>query len=278
MKEIKTKLNNNNMKSLIKWYTLSFVLFTMFFISCTFDNNKVPELSFETHKFSDKVYLFGNENYPSCTIDFSIMIPKDTSYYKNLRKDMMQTYFDSLYNSNSNIDELLYNNAQPFISEFKEQEDLVLEDTANLRASLSWQIIMQNDVVYQDQHFVSFMKELYTYNGGAHGNTNRYYYVYHLDDKKLMSAEDVFVAGKCNELIDLQKKTINQMTEDTSAYWLNGLKCDSNFYLVKNGFVFHYDQYEIASYAAGPMDIFISFDEIEPLLQHPDQFICLKKK
>jgi len=246
--------------------------------SCLNKNEKVPELSFETHKFSDKIHLYGNENYPSCDIDISVMTPEDSSYYKNLEENMLQVYFDTLYKINANIDDLLYLSAQSFFEDFKKNEEFIIQDTLEMGASLSWQIIIQNDIVYQDEHFVSFMKELYAYTGGAHGNTNMFYYVFDLDDKKLLNASDVFVTGECNALIELQKQSLNEIFEDTSGFWLDGLKCDSNFYLVENGFVFHYDQYEIASYAAGPIDIFLSFDEMEPFLQRPDHFLSLRKE
>jgi hypothetical protein len=48
--------------------------------------------------------------------------------------------------------------------------------------------------------------------------------------------------------------------------YADGYRCDANFYLSEKGIVFHYDQYEIASYADGPIDVVIPFEDIKPFL------------
>lgn len=264
------------MKSTINQIITSFLFIVFVFSSCSTEKQKAPELTFETHKFSDKIFLFGNENYPSCDLDISLMAPKDSVFYKDLETKMLQIYFDTLYQLNANIDDLLFINAQAFIDEFNKQEEFLMQDTMDMGASFNWQIIVQNDITFQSKRFLSFMKEIFTYTGGAHGNTNRFYFVYDLEKQKILESSELFLADKCDELKDLQKKSLEKAGHDISAFWLDGLKCNHNFYVVETGLVFHYDQYEIASYAAGPMDIFISFEDIEPFLQQPELFKNLK--
>lgn len=266
------------MKLTLKITPILFAILYLFSTSCTIESNKEAELTFETFKFSDKVHLLGNENYPSCDIDISVLAPEDSINFKKLEAEMLKVYFDTLYKINANIDDLLFESAQFFIADFKEHEKYLLQDTIEIGASLSWQIILQNDIVYKDKKFISIMKELFAYTGGAHGNTNRFYYVYSFDKEKIVLASDIFKENSCNDLIELQKSSLNKIFEDTSGFWLDGLKCDQNFYVVESGLVFHYDQYEIASYAAGPIDIFLSFEEIEPFLREPELFEHLKKE
>lgn len=266
------------MRYTIKSIIISFVIISLAIVSCNNETDKAPDLTFKTHKFTDKIHLFGNENYPSCDLDISLLAPKDSVFYKDLETKMLQVYFDTLYQLNANIDDLLHLNAQAFINEFKQQEEFLMQDTLDMGASFNWQIIVQNDITFQSERFLSFMKEIYTYTGGAHGNTNRFYFVYDLENEKILNSSELFIAEKCNELKDLQKKSLEKAGHDLSAFWLDGLKCGSNFYVVETGLVFHYDQYEIASYAAGPMGIFISFEDIEPFLQQPELFENLKKE
>ena len=74
------------------------------------------------------------------------------------------------------------------------------------------------------------------------------------------------MAEVCDNIIELQQVSISKTDINSEALYTDGFKCDHNFYLIKEGFVFHYDQYEIASYADGPIDIFLSFKEVEPYL------------
>ncbi len=182
---------------------------------------------------------------------------------------MMITFFDSLYDQSQNLEELLYLSAQEYSHQFKEQEDYLSKDTMDIDASFNWQIILQNDIIYQGHGFISFLNEIFAYQGGAHGNTTRSYYTFDLENNQLLSASNFFLPNKCEDLIALQKNALEKAGQDLKDLWLDGLKCNDNFYLVETGIVFHYDQYEIASYAEGPMDIFLSSEEIKEFVQEP---------
>lgn len=260
------------MKNLIKFFAFSMSFISLLITSCNNEPKSAPEIEFKTYSFNDEIHLFGNENYPSCELDISVLAPQDSIYFENLRSIMLKTYFDSLYQINTNIDDLLFQSAQAFATDFKEQETYLMQDTLDIGLSMNWQIIVQNDIVFQNQRFISFMKELFAYTGGAHGNTNRFYYTFDLNNQELLTAEKLFVEQKYAGIIELQKQSLKKMGEDLSGFWLEGLKCDRNFYIEETGIVFYYDQYEIASYAAGPISIFISFDEIKPFLKQPELF------
>lgn len=267
------------MKFAIKKTPLIISILFLLATSCSLEKSKTPKLEFKTTKFSDQVHLFDNDNYPSCDVDLRILTPKDTAYYDQLRSKILQLYFDTLYHPNAQLDDLLFKTAQKFFADFKKQQEFLMEeDTIDLGFSLNWQVIIQNDIVYQDDHFISYMNEEYVYAGGAHGNTNRSYFVYDLERDKLLTASDLFKPEKCKDLIALQKQSLEKMSEDMSVFWIENLKCDNNFYLVENGIVLHYDPYEIASYAAGPINIFISFEDINAFLQQPQLFKDLMKE
>jgi hypothetical protein len=246
--------------------------------SCTTDTKKAAEINFAEHKYADKIHLLDNENYPACDLDISFLAPQDTVLFKSLQESMMITFFDSLYNQSQNLEELLYLSAQDYSREFHKQEEYLSQDTMDLSATFNWQIILQNDIIYKGGGFISFLNELFAYQGGAHGNTNRNYYTFDLENNQLLSAANFFLPNKCEELKELQKQSLAKTDQELGDLWLEGLKCDDNFYLVESGIVFHYDQYEIASYAAGPIDVFISLEEIKPFLQQPELFERLEKK
>jgi hypothetical protein len=186
-----------------------------------------------------------------------------------LYRTMEVCFFDSLYLPEISTDSLLSILSQAYISMYEEfQEELAL-DSIGMGGSLNWEIIISNDIVFKNQNFICFMVENYGYTGGAHGNTNRSYFVYDLRENQLLTAGDVLDLNQCDAIIELQKNSLEKSGENLDGYWLDGMQCDKNFYLNESGIVFYYDQYEIASYAAGPMSIFIGFDELKPYLLKP---------
>jgi transposase len=92
------------------------------------------------------------------------------------------------------------------------------------------------------------------------------------DRKKLLSVSDFFADPFCDKLKELQIASLKKAGHNLDEFWLENLQCLGNFYILEAGMIFHYNQYEIASYATGPIDVFISFEEIMPLLKHPQKF------
>lgn len=228
---------------------------------------KSPD-TFIEHRYEDKVHLLGNDNYPSIQLDIHLSLPEDSITFKELYRKMESCFFDSLYVQGLSTDSLLYILAQSYVTEYEKfQKDLAI-DSIDLSGSFNWEIIIKNDIVYKNKNFLSFMIENYGYTGGAHGNTNRKYFVFDLVENKLLTATDVLDLSQCDAIIELQKASLQKAGEDLQNYWLDGLNCDNNFYLEETGLIFFYNQYEIASYAAGPMSIFISFDELKPYLRN----------
>lgn len=242
------------------------------FIAACNNETKRPELIFGKYQFSDKIHMMGNENYPAYQLDLTIELPLDTVFYKDLTVTMTKSYFDSLYQPSLTTDELLQLTAQTYEDEYKNLEEIFQSDTMEMGATFNWELIEKNEIILSNTYFVSFCNTLYAYTGGAHGNTNQSYYVYDFKFKKLLAMEDVFDTTKCNDIIELQKTELQNLGDNMADFWLEGLRCGENFYVVENGITFHYNQYEIASYASGPFDIFLSFDKIKPFLKDATMF------
>ena len=156
--------------------------------------------------------------------------------------------------------------SQVFTEEYRVNEDDLKGETDEIGASYNWELQKNNEIIFQNEVFISFKNEIYYFSGGAHGNTIRNYYIFDLRNKKILSADDVFKAEVCEDIVEIQQVSISKTNINSEVIYTDGFKCDHNFYLVEKGIVFHYDQYEIASYAEGPIDIFLSFEEVEPFL------------
>ena len=244
---------------------LSFVLLMML-SSCEQDKQNMTTLTFTEISHSERVFLFDNENMPSFSMEFQIKIPEDSIAFSKLYHSMVLSYFGEEYQTDKSIMENLQISTQEFTKEYRNNEEDLKGEIDDIGASYNWELQISNEVIFQDEDFVSFKNETYYFSGGAHGNTIRNYFIFDLAAKNILTSSDVFMAEVCNNIIELQQVSISKTDINSEVLYTDGFKCDHNFYLIKEGFVFHYDQYEIASYADGPIDIFLSFKEVEPYL------------
>lgn len=239
-------------------------------VSCDSKERSTTELNFEITKYSDQVHLYGNDNFPALDMDLKLWLPGDSAEYAGLYQVILQTYFDSLYHQESTAKGHLNLLADIIIQDYKSLEVNLNVDSIELGSSYNWQIVKENKILFQNAKYLSFSSEEYSYTGGAHGNTISKHYIFDLEQNTLLFADDLLDTSKCEEIILLQKQSLEKAGQNIEEFWEDGFRCDANFYILDQGFVFHYDQYEIASYAAGPMNIFVSFEEIKPYLVNPD--------
>lgn len=133
----------------------------------------------------------------------------------------------------------------------KESPDNPLHwETANHE---TWQ--SDYSVVFVDADYVSYRCEEYSYTGGAHGQTE--VHVGTLDRKtgRQLVLDDAFPEEMRESLkAQLRTKALEALGEQPILF--DGLLTD-NFCLMEDGWHFVYSPYEIASYAAGVVEVVV---------------------
>ena len=115
----------------------------------------------------------------------------------------------------------------------------------------------------------------YTYIGGAHGNGSLDYVNFDIETGEIITNNQLIKdKDGLAVLAEKQLRKDYKLTEtenlNSAIFWFE----NDTFYLSdKIGFdngkmTIHYNQYEIASYADGPIDIEMSLDEVAPFLQY----------
>lgn len=247
-----------------------FIAILLSIISCDSESKKDHVLDFKAINYSENIHLFDNDNYPAFNLDAQVNIPTDSIEYAELSEAILTTYFDSLYNQNISSLANLESMANVLVSNYRELENELVLDSMEIGNSFNWEIVKNNDIVFQGKNYLSFMVEVFTYMGGAHGNTTRSYYIFDLQNKKLINPFEIFNENSCEAIIDLQKESLKNEGMEIDDLYIDGFHCDQNLYIMDKGIIFHYNQYELASYAEGPIDVFISFDQIKPYLRISD--------
>jgi hypothetical protein len=113
------------------------------------------------------------------------------------------------------------------------------------------------------------------YEGGAHPNSAILLKSYFLESGEEIKLDDIFEGNYLsvfNKIGERELRNYYQINEDIpleeAGFWFeNGFKLNDNFYLLKNGLKFIFNQYEIAAYALGAPEIFIKYDEIKSYIR-----------
>lgn len=122
--------------------------------------------------------------------------------------------------------------------------------------------------------FVELHQSNYNYTGGAHGNS--FYGILIIDKKdgKELHLNDFFTdIDEVNKRVEPYfRKSMELSTDEDlieAGYWFpdGRFSVNDNFYFLNDSIYFYYNAYEIAPYAAGPIEISVPVADIRSLLR-----------
>ena len=139
---------------------------------------------------------------------------------------------------------------------------------------VGWEADIEGKVTYEDKNILTIQVNAYSFTGGAHGFSSTRFL--NFDKAKVLEMETMelfkdplefqsFAEGKFR---DQEKIPVNGSINATGFMFE-----DDKFYLPENigftqeGLQLFYEQYEVASYADGPIILTLKFKELEPYLK-----------
>lgn len=113
----------------------------------------------------------------------------------------------------------------------------------------------KREMVYLDDSYLSYRIEEYWYHGGAHGSTK--VSVGTLDRKtgRQLTLNDVFGKDSLATLESELRKVVVAKIGEENVQW--PVKPIENFYLAADGWHFVFNEYEIACYACGAVEVVV---------------------
>lgn len=138
-------------------------------------------------------------------------------------------------------------------------------------SSIGYDEDMYSEFIGQRNHIATFSMENYSYSGGAHGMHYLSYINVDLNKKEEIRLNDLISSGNQEKLKKvLWKNYSNERLNEKGEY--NGFanpkefRISEEFYFNNLGIIFVYPPYELGSYSEGYVQILVSWEEINELL------------
>ena len=133
-----------------------------------------------------------------------------------------------------------------------------------------WNVRMISHLIYEKEDLVCIKMVSESYMGGAHGSLNVSYITFdtttgsfvHLFDR--IENKELFLSLAEQKFRKKRNLTPEENLEK-AGYWFpdNKFRLPANIGVDSNGYLLHYNPYEVAPYASGPTDIIIGFEELK---------------
>jgi hypothetical protein len=213
---------------------------------------------------------------PRAYIEQCLIVPGESSdpiLSDTIRKKMM-ALFASKESTATDPQFLLNSLQQSFFGSYM-ADNLQLYKQIPDAGSLNWDLYKLVHVVYNDFFLLSFYIDSYAFTGGAHGLGAQDYTVIYMKTGKIVTSADLFIKDYEPVLTSILTAKLKKMEKlqpldklsEKAEYFVDEIPPNSNFYITGHGIGFLYNHYEIAPYSHGFTDIFLTFDELRPVIK-----------
>ena len=238
----------------------SIFIMCLFFISCT------TKTEFKTVNYSKSSAKDCNDDYNCASINLTVLEAQNgNATSDSINKAIFKTVRNSVFVGENPKEIKTYNDlTHSFITLFTELKTELKQDSIP-----SWEATVKTKVGYQSSKVINIVVDYYLFTGGAHGYGAVNSLLFDPKTGKILTKTKLFSdAGKILSLAEAKFRNQQKIPQNTS-FTDAGYFFDKNIFILpknilftKKGLTLHYNQYEIASYANGPIEIELSFDEI----------------
>jgi hypothetical protein len=222
-------------------------------------------------KFIQKVFT---KNYKGC-IDTAEGCTYMQVYYPEMTdgkyKDKINALVKDMALSCYSTDDTHYADFDKLISQFMKDYENFRKDVPDFPGG--WYLKDSTGVITNTPDILCLKNTSESYLGGAHGAYNVAYTNFDMRNGNTLKTKDIFVKGyekTLNKLIEERIRKHFEMKPNESlsegGLFENKVSFNDNFAITKDGIEFLYNQYEIAAYAMGVIEIKLSYQDIDAIL------------
>lgn len=251
----------------MKRITFLLAALLIFATSCTNTTDQtlkvdIVEYEAQTHLFEDAPYTFNME----MKIEWPVSGP-DAESLKNMQKAITLLLFgNELQTTDIEYAIEAYNRDAGELYKI-ENEDFAQEMDELPEFMLNWSESLEGNFLPRHDGYISYIKYIYGYCGGAHGMDAKIGVTFEMSTGKTVTEDDLFWPGYENRLTESLRNHFRDCNTYRATLSDTELFPSGNFYLTSSGITYIYQRYEIGSYADGIIEITVPWNEIQDLLR-----------
>lgn len=229
------------------------------------ENYPPGTMAFNVIYLWDETTLFDKKKSPVATIELSVLLPAE--YSDQAAADSVKAFIYGDFFHGSSLQEepltLLHKSRQLYFSNYRSSNEDIYQDGAS---SFDWMKVKETRILHNEHNILSLEVYDYGFTGGAHGLPISKFQVTDLISGTRITLDDLFRKDYQNDLRDIiniaarnkYRLERNQSLKD-AGFYSEFIDPADNFYMTRDGIGFYYNQYEVAPFAMGPVNIFISY-------------------
>lgn len=232
-------------------------------------------LPFNLYSARESRKLVNKVGAPSALIDLAVLLPAESGHGQasDSLTTLIRECFFGTSNADSTAESLLISMKRDYFENYiTTNQEMYKEMPEGM--SYDWVMLKFMHIMTNTDNLLTFYITSYGFSGGAHGLETDQYYSVNLKSGKLITLQEVILPEKEELLSRLLTEKLKKMAglESTAelteaGYFTDTIKPGSNFYLTPEGVGFYYNQYDIAPYAFGTTDIFLTYNELKEILR-----------
>ena len=278
-----------NRKGIITGWVLSALLLTNLF-SCKNKEQAGTEIIFDSIMITKQIPLLerNDSTLPFADVKIRFTYPSKFGSKKDLAR--LQQIFIGTFFGNTEIDTLSPSAAvETFIADYEEKYKALSNDYYYEKSRLPrgdspvwywYTVSIDNDILFRNDSLLSYGVNYSDYTGGAHGSHFTSYTNVNLGNLTTISEEDIFVPNYQKTLTGLILRKLIEKNGVTSAdslinlgfFNIEEIAPNNNFRIDEKGIHYAYNQYEIAPYSMGVIEVYLPYNELSDILI-PNGFI-----
>lgn len=229
-------------------------------------------IAFFVHHLEEEGKLLETSTSPAARIDLTLLLPKpyaNAAPVDSVNAVIYREFF-GMDSTTGDPATLLEKSKDMFFSNYRKANADLYQEGAS---SFNWLKLKSVRIQYNENQILSLEFYDHGYTGGAHGLSISKFIIIDLNDGHRLSLDEIFRPDYRNDLRDIlnaqvrkQYDIANNTDLRDAGFWVESFDPSENFYLNKDGLGFYYNQYEVAPFAMGPVDIFIPYNKLKRIM------------
>jgi hypothetical protein len=256
-------------------------LFAVLVFSCKKQaREKDTPIIFQTVEAKEKHHLNNDAKNPLLSIELKLQFPSsypDDSILKKIRRAILADFFPDISDTATVPAMAMKSYIKDKIKLYEESEEIVSdEDLGNdsKQPQVAWWDKETMLIRYNANNLLSYTIESAQFSGGAHGGTIFRNAVFDLKTGDRLTEDDLFTEESrplINEMLLKKLMAQNQVEkaedlEQIGFFDVSEIGQYKNFYLTAEGIVYTFNEYEIAAYALGTIEVKLNYKDIASFL------------